>query len=399
VEGTRARSHVAFRRALLTLVLCACLRFASGGGDGDRYLVGAHYYVWYPTNFTQGYLRGIVRPPQPPALGEYDSRDPAIAERHISLAASRGIDFFSLDWWPNRPAQNEAIDRGFLRARNIGEIRFCIFYESSDLGTPEKGGGVVFDAATKNRFVSDMVSLARRYFAHPSYLRWNGRPVLLVYITRELRGLLPQAMREARHALAAEGYDPFVIGDEIFWAVLEANEDPTAAGHVTGEPQITRIRLFDAITAYNLYIHDRPRHRGYGSASNFVQDSVKLYRRYRDAGGVPIVPTVIPGFNDRAHRPALDHFAIPRRWAPDGAEGSFFSESIERIAKPLIDDELRMVLITSWNEWNEDTAIEPLAASPPTADDASDRQFFTQGYAYEGFGTTYVDIVRDRLRH
>jgi GNAT superfamily N-acetyltransferase len=244
-----------------------------------------------------------------------------------------------------------------------------------------------------------MVAIARRYFPHPSYLRWNGRPVLLIYITRELRGLFPQAMHEARSALAAEGYDPFVVGDEIFWAVLEANEDPTAAWRVTGEPQVSRIRLFDAITAYNLYIHDRPRHRGYGSASRFIDDSVKLYRRYRDAGGVPIVPTVIPGFNDRAHRPTLDHFAIPRRWTPGAAEGSFLAESIERIAKPLLDEELRMVFITSWNEWNEDTAIEPLAPSPPTSDDASGRRFFTQGYSYEGFGTTYVDIVRDRLRH
>ena len=60
---------------------------------------------------------------------------------------------------------------------------------------------------------------------------------------------------------------------------------------------------------------------------------------------------------------------------------------------------LRTILITSWNEWNEDTAIEPVATSPPTADDVSGRRLFTQGYAYEGFGTTYVDIVSDRLRH
>jgi hypothetical protein len=334
-----------------------------------------------------------------PVLGEYDSRSAAIAERHIDVAASHGIDFFSIDWWPNRPAQNDAIDSGFLRAANIDRMRFCIFYETIDFGDQHDAQGILFDDATKERFVSDMVTISRRYFRHPSYLRIDARPVIELYVTREIRGLFPQAMREMREALRAEGHDPFVIGDEIFWAVIEANEDPRAAARVTGEPQLSRIRLFDAITAYNLYVETRERDLGYGAASQLISDSRKLYRRYREVAGVPIIPSVIPGFNDRGTRPAADHDAVPRRWAPEAPEGSFFAESIERLAKPLADARLHMVLITSWNEWNEDTAIEPLAAAPPTTADRSSRQQFTQGYAYAGFGTTYVDVVRDRLRH
>ena len=53
-------------------------------------------------------------------------------------------------------------------------------------------------------------------------------------------------------------------------------------------------------------------------------------------------------------------------------------------------------MITSWNEWNEDTAIEPVAAAPATTNDRRGG-FFTQGYPYEGYGTTYLDIVRDKL--
>ncbi len=387
------------RRAFVCFFLFALSFFASGGsGDGVRYLVGAHYYVWYPENFASGYLRGVLRPAQTPRLGEYDSRSPLIAEQHIALAVSHGIDFFTLDWWPDRPAQNAAIESGFLRASNIGDIRFCIFYESTVLSDRVKENGIVFDAATKDRFVSDLMTIARRYFAHPSYLRIDGRPVLVLYATREMRGLFPQAMHEMRRAMATEGYDPFVIGDEIFWVVVDA-EDAGAATRVTGAPQLSRIRLFDAITAYNLYLEGRERHRGYGSASRFISDSVKLYRRYRDVAGIPIVPGVVPGFNDRAVRPGSDHFVIPRRWTAGAREGSFFAEAIERIGKPLADPKLHAILITSWNEWNEDTAIEPLSPSPPTADDVSGQQLFTQGYMYEGFGSAYLDVVRDHLRH
>lgn len=398
-QGLEGRKSSPRAWRLLPAVLLLLL---SGGRGGDRYLVGAHYYAWFPANFAQGYLRAVLEPRQVPAFGEYDSRSAAVAERQIAVAVAHGIDFFTVDWWPNRPRQNEAIDSGLLRASNIAQIRFAVFYESSDLAhgeDPRDPNAIVFDAPTADRFVSDMVAIARRYFGHPSYLRIDGRPVVILYITRMVRGLFPRAMREMRRALAAEGYDPFVIGDEIFWAVIEANEDPQSPARVTGEPQVSRIRLFDAITAYNLYMESLPRHRGYAAQSQFVQDSIKLYRRYRKAGATPIVPDVIPGFNDRGHRLELDHFAIPRRWAEGAPEGSFFAESIERIAKPLVDDRLRMILITSWNEWNEDTAIEPLSIAPPTVDDSSGRRLFTQGYPYEGFGDTYVDIVRDSLRH
>jgi len=339
------------------------LLFLSGGRGGDRYLVGAHYYVWYPANFAQGYLRAVLEPRQAPVLGEYDSRSPTIAERQIAIATAHGI------------------------------------YESSDLANRDDRKHILFDAETTDRFVSDMVTIARRYFAHPSYLRIDGRPVVILYITRMVYGRFPQAMREMRRALAAEGFDPFVIGDEIYWAVVESNENLDTAANATGQPQVSRIQLFDAITAYNLYAETLPRHRGYPGQSHFVKDSIKLYRRYRDASAIPIIPGVMPGFNDRAHRLERDHFAIPRRWTEDAPEGSFFTESIERIAKPFVDDRLRMIFITSWNEWNEDTAIEPVTIAPPTADDISGRRLFTQGYAYEGFGDTYVDIVSERLRH
>lgn len=386
--------------ALLSAIVVAMLACGGGGGEGGGpdgpFLVGAHYYVWYPSNFEQGFLRNVLDPRQEPALGRYDSRSPAVAEQHIAWAASAGIDFFTLDWWPDRSFQNDAIGAGFLQASNVDQMRFCIFYNTFGLGYSEAGGGIVFDEATKNRFVSNMVTIARRYYGHPSYLRVDGRPVIILYITRTIRGLFPQAMSEMREALRAEGYDPFVIGDEIFWLVVEANDDPNAPAKVTDQPQVSRIRLFDAITSYNLYDSSRLQDRGYGSASAFLSDAAGLYRRYRSAGGVPIVPGIIPGYNDRGTRPDSDHYAIPRVWAVGAPEGSFFAEAIERIAKPLADRRLQMVTITSWNEWNEDTAIEPVSAAPPTTSDRGG-QFYTQGYPYEGFGTTYLDILREKL--
>jgi hypothetical protein len=181
------------------------------------------------------------------------------------------------------PELDEAIVKGFLEASNLARFRFCIFYDSTGLGyTKEKG--IVFDIATKDLFVASMAKIARTYFGHPSYLRVHGRPVVVLYLTRTMRGLLAPAMEEMRAALRTEGYDPFVIGDEIFWIIAQASDDPAAPLIMTGEPQVSRIRLFDAITAYNLYDSMRIQDRGYGATSRFVPEAAMLYRPLPEGG-------------------------------------------------------------------------------------------------------------------
>jgi len=111
---------------------------------------------------------------------------------------------------------------------------------------------------------------------------------------------------------------------------------------------------------------------------------------------VPIVPDVLPGYNDRGVRPSLDHYVIPRRWAPGAEEGSFLAEMLRQVADRWVDPRLPMVLVTSWNEWNEDSGIEPLRdTAPTTADTATDGISRTNGFSYEGFGTRYLEVLRD----
>ena len=170
---------------------------------------------------------------------------------------------------------------------------------------------------------------------------------------------------------------------------------------LTTLPQPDRIALFDAIMSYNLYESEKPEHAGYAANSSFVPDINLLYQQYRDASGgvVPVIPTVIPGYNDRGVRPRLNHYAIPRQWSAGSAEGSLFSELFDRVAFPNLDSRIPMVLITSWNEWNEDTAIEPAAPAPPTArDNSPDGVRFTEGYQYVGFDLTYLNVVAEKKR-
>lgn len=360
-----------------------------------RPLVGAHYYHWYPGNWGAGTLRAQLDPPQEPELGHYNSTDPTVAERHIELASAHGIDFFTLDWWPVAHQENQAAIPRFLEARNIADISFTIFYETWDLAFDEDRGYADIDApGVRQAFLDDMAQLADTYFSHPSYLRVRGRPVVILYLTRVLVGDVAGAMANVREMWRARGHDPFVIADEVFWKVTV--DRPTAAFSTT--PQASRIRLFDAITSYNPYESSNTSHAGYGNQSRFVPDVNGLYQRYRDATGgeVPVVPGVLPGYNDRGVRPSLRHYVIPRAWERGGEEGTFLAEMLRQVADRWVDPRAPMVIVTSWNEWNEDTGIEPLRAAPPTsADLATDGTSRTDGAPYAGVGTRYLEVLRD----
>jgi glycoprotein endo-alpha-1,2-mannosidase len=356
----------------------------------SKVLVGAFYYLWYPGNWREGYVNGLVKPPQPPVLDEYDSSDPKAIERHIAWSSQYGIHFWAVSWWPGHPELDQILREKILKAQNIGDIKFCIFYETSGLGLAEDR--ITFNPEKTSKLVSDFRYLARTYFTHPSYLKVNGRPVVIIYLTRTFSGNYPEAISLIRESLKQLGFDLFLIGDEIFWYVIRSAPLPPST-----HPNIARIKLFDAITAYNLYNWSKPAQMGYGQKSTFLREVHDLYAEYQSAlgKGVPLVPAIIPGYNDRGVRLSERHPVIPRQYQPDGEEGSFFKEALNQTVLPFLNSEIPMALITSFNEWNEGTQIEPTRPTAVTRRDLSPSGTdYTQGYAYQGYSEKYLSILR-----
>jgi hypothetical protein len=55
-------------------------------------------------------------------------------------------------------------------------------------------------------------------------------------------------------------------------------------------------------------------------------------------------------------------------------------------------------MVTSWDDWNEDTGIEPIPGTPTTKDDSTTGTDYTQGYQYGGERTTEVHTLGRDVR-
>lgn len=294
-------------------------------------LVGGYYYPWY---YAERWTREPVT--HTPRLGWYSSDDREVASRHVRWAREAGLDFLLVSWLTASGHEGRNLDEALLPALVADGLRFAILYETPlALGLP---AGRPLDFAESlpdgtrvgDRFVEHFDQLADRYLNHPSYLRWQERPVVVVYLVRDMINAAPSVAR-ARERLAARGLDLHLIADAVYWAPVDTMDWNLLAGH------------FQAVTAYNMYY--RP------DFLAAVEKQFAAADRAARGRGLRLVPNAMPGYDDTPLR-GTDRVTINRR------RGDFYRESWN-VAERFVDPGQPFLLITSFNEWHEGTELEP----------------------------------------
>ena len=154
--------------------------------------------------------------------------------------------------------------------------------------------------------------------------------------------------------------------------------------------------LLDSVTNYDVY-------GSIGTTGYATKSKVDLYfanqtkwKNLADSVGVSFIPGISPGFNDRAVRDG--HAPLSRKLDANQQFGSLFRIMLQK-AKSITDNKIgRVIMITSWNEWHEDTQIEPVKMSPDTnLDDSKTGDSYTNSLSYEGYGERYLQILREEI--
>jgi hypothetical protein len=337
-------------------------------------LIGVYYYPWYGGNDFHGrqYLREHLVPVQLPELGEYNDRDQQIIGKHLEWSEYAGIGLWVSSWWGPGKMTDVTLKDYILKHSDLNDMKIALFYETSNR---------IPDFTDTKNVVSDIKYMAETYFAHPNYYKINDKPVLFIYLTRVLsrNGILDEVTDMMRDAATEAGFEIFLVGDQVF------GQPPSSADQMA---------LLDAVTNYDVYGSS-------GGKMYATQEKVDNYyqaqagwRSMAHQVGTSFIPASAPGYNDTGVRDG--HLPLSRKLSENDEFGSLF-EAMVNEAVTLVDAETdNLFMITSWNEWHEDTQIEPVAVAAPTnKDDSGAEQKYTAGLEYEGYGLRYLDILRE----
>lgn len=303
--------------------------------------VGAYYYIWWGIPFNNHWKNETKGTP---FLGEYNSNNSTVADQHILLAKQHGIDFFAVSWmgegkWINWDFDDidSNLQNGLLKAPHIQDFTFCLFYETQIILSTSNRENENFTEI----FSNDMVYAAKRYFNHSSYLHIDSKPVMFIYNLSYFYQYSPipaqELLNQTRQQLTSNGSDVYFIGD--------------VGSDCISPHEVNSSILYSMNATTNYFFANVKASEGWSNITEYARIYNPEWREVMNSMGIKFIPNAYPGFNNTGLAGVVNSTELPNN-------ATMFKEML-KIAINNADSDLKMVMITSWNEWLESTAIEP----------------------------------------
>ena len=285
--------------------------------------VGAHYYPWYDAGRPMRHWNEsteFATVVDLPIKGAYTSAADKTVNRHLDMAEHAGIDFFTVNWQVNHAGVHrrdlEATERLFAAAeqRSSGVALTLLLTIHTSMLDP----------------IKQALELARRYSQRPAWLTLRDRPVLWFFISTDFFGSYYAHKSEIESL--CEGF-----------AVL-------ATGAVTAPRYLpTDVRKF--FSGWCLFVPFRV-----GAPEVWDELWQEVYRHHTMDVRCPYrVFSVAPGYDDR--HLSTDQRARTQPRFVDRKEGAVFKQMLDCARR--LDPGPEIIMITSFNEFHENTQIEP----------------------------------------
>jgi glycoprotein endo-alpha-1,2-mannosidase len=162
----------------------------------------------------------------------------------------------------------------------------------------------------------------------------------------------------------------------------------------------------DGVTNYDVYGSLRGgKNLGYvgtrEKVTQYYQGEQREWKKLAQSKGCAFIPGTSPGFNDRGVRPEKDHIPLSRRLNLNAKEGSLFRAALQE-ARTLVDPQLdHLIMVNSFNEFHEDTQIEPVVAVDGSKGLGSQTNLptnLTYGLEYEAYENLYLNILKQETK-
>ena len=289
-------------------------------------LLGAHYYPWYragndPEHWNENQEFAAVI--DFPTGGPYSSGDDDLIRRHVQMAMEAGLDFLVVNWQVTFQGLNPTELDGTRR----------LFKTVAENGSPLSLAILVAINTEDPRVVkAALQTLREEFMPSPAYQRFQKRPVIWYYLSHPFLGYFFQHHRDL--VRLNRGCHPIATGPLAYHRLLPRLLKKFFSGWCLYSPlQAGPKRMRESIwkETYRDVIEDR--------------SAVRVF-------------TVCPGYDDSRltsdQRKESKYRVIDR-------EGT---QTYQRMKKIVLDltPPPDFVVVTSFNEFHENTHIEPSAA-------------------------------------
>ena len=287
-----------------------------------------------------------------PKLGFYDLRQSGVIQEQIRQAKTGGLAFFSFYWYWDSDTQRELYDTAwrFLEA----DVARSLTYVLAGITISKKPISLL---EWRSRIVPVLVE---KYFAHPNYMRIDGRPVFIDFNLRfDNRGTSDIAYSILRDATKKQlGVEPFLL---------------KRVGKQTNALHLRHFLVqqgFDGLTCFRFPI-ERPAEPYLVTITRWHRelDSWVSAARNWQGNEVAFVPCGTTAFDARPwymigwgpwvktefRKPSDRPFNLPA--AP--GEFSMHLQYLRDILDQHPNLTHKMAILYAWNEWGEGGTIEP----------------------------------------
>jgi hypothetical protein len=377
----------AFFSLIITIIFSGCKRPDSAPGStdpADEYYVAA--YVWpschdEPMSRKAFWGEGIgeweiIKKGTPRFEGHYQPRvplwgyqmddDPLAVEKKIAAATDHGVNVFIYDWfwYEGKPFLEEALNEGFLKARNNEQMDFYLMWTVHHVNgymwnhkryPPDS---IVWSADVDRENYELIVDrLIERYFSRPNYFRIDGEPVLSIYGLTNLvncfgslagtRDALDYFRSEVRKA-GFPGLHIQVIGFAAKGNLYLLGE-PYAEGKTMNE--VVATLGINSVTSY-AWID-----RKIQDYLVWAEKSMVLWDKWDRTLEVPYFPTVSIGWDNTPRYPEYGKEWVVHMNNTPESFGAYLLKAREYADRH--PEQPKLITINAWNEWVEGSYLEP----------------------------------------
>lgn len=302
--------------------------------------------------------------PKVPLWGYEDESDPKVMGKKIKTAVKYGVNVMIFDWYwyDDKPFLEDALNKGFLKAKNSTDMRFCLMWANHnhnsylDPANPDKSKIYWYGGVNRPVFEGMVKHIINDYFKKPHYYKINGAPVFSIYeLSTFINGMgSPEKAKEAldyfRKKTIEAGF-PGLHLQAILWGNI-----PSSIKDVPGDPIETQNETldyfgFNSMTNYQ-WCHFVPANGDYLS---WGTKAIAKWKEWDQTFNIPYCPHVSIGWD------CNPRFPVEKQDLVVDNKPDYFKKYLQK-AKDYLDNhpnQPQLITINAWNEWAEGSALEP----------------------------------------